>query len=228
MNSAPKNSKIEQLIDDIEEYIDSCKYATFSNSKIIVSKEEIDHLLSELRKKTPEEIKHYQKIVSNRQAIIDDAKAKAQALIDEATAQTTELINEHEIMLRAYEQADEIVDMASAQAQEIVDDATVEANELKAQAVAYTDSLLAHVEEVVSHYLNNSGTKFKELMDSLNECYETVRSNRQELVAEEQAVPVNVDRLLSDAANEKTESVNVAPARPVSAQNASDGDLNLM
>ena len=39
------SSKIEQLIDEIEEYIDGCKYQALSNTKIIVNKEEIDALL---------------------------------------------------------------------------------------------------------------------------------------------------------------------------------------
>ena len=43
------SSKIEQLIDEIEDYIDGCKYQPLSNSKIIVNKEEIDELLRELR-----------------------------------------------------------------------------------------------------------------------------------------------------------------------------------
>lgn len=49
------SSRIEQLIDEIEEYIDGCKYQTFSDTKIIVNKEEIDELLRELRMKTPDE-----------------------------------------------------------------------------------------------------------------------------------------------------------------------------
>ena len=48
------SSRIEQLIDEIEEYIDNCKYQPLSNSKIIVNKDEIDDLLRELRQKTPE------------------------------------------------------------------------------------------------------------------------------------------------------------------------------
>ena len=44
------SSRIEQLIDEIEEYIDSCKYQPLSNSKIIVNKEEIEELLRELRR----------------------------------------------------------------------------------------------------------------------------------------------------------------------------------
>ena len=56
---------IEQLIDEIEEYIDSCKYQALSNTKIIVNKEEIDELLRELRMKTPDEIKRYQKMLAS-------------------------------------------------------------------------------------------------------------------------------------------------------------------
>ena len=39
------SSRIEQLIDEIEEYIDNCKYQPLSNTKIIVNKEEIDELV---------------------------------------------------------------------------------------------------------------------------------------------------------------------------------------
>mgnify|MGYP000970177092 FL=1 len=102
------SSRIEQLIDEIEEYIDNCKSQPLSNSKIIVNKDEIDDLLRELRQKTPEEIKRYQKIISNKEAILNDAREKAQALINEATEHTTELINEHEIMQQAYAQANEV------------------------------------------------------------------------------------------------------------------------
>ena len=115
------SSRIEQLIDEIEEYIDGCKYQTFSDTKIIVNKEEIDELLRELRMKTPDEIKRYQKIISNKEAILNDARAKAEALINEATLHTNQLINEHEIMQQAYAQANEVVTMATKQAQEILD-----------------------------------------------------------------------------------------------------------
>ena len=96
------SSRIEQLIDEIEDYIESCKPKFMSSTEIIVNKDEIDELLRELRMKTPDEIKRYQKIISNKEAILNDAKAKAEALINEATVHTNELINEHEIMQQAY------------------------------------------------------------------------------------------------------------------------------
>ena len=41
-------SRIEQIISEIEEYIDGCKFQPLSNSKIIVNKEELEELLTEL------------------------------------------------------------------------------------------------------------------------------------------------------------------------------------
>ena len=52
------SSRIEQIIEEIEEYIDrDCKYQPLSTTKIIVNKEHLDELLRELRMKTPDEIK---------------------------------------------------------------------------------------------------------------------------------------------------------------------------
>ena len=46
------SSKIEQLILEIEELIEGCKYQPLSSTKIVVNKEEIDELLRDLKKST--------------------------------------------------------------------------------------------------------------------------------------------------------------------------------
>ena len=76
------SNRIEEIIDDIEEYIDTCKYQPLSNSKIIVNKEEIDELIAELRMRVPDEIKKYQKIVNQQDAILKDAQRQAQEVGD--------------------------------------------------------------------------------------------------------------------------------------------------
>ena len=175
------SSRIEQLIDEIEDYIESCKPKFMSSTEIIVNKDEIDELLRELRMKTPDEIKRYQKIIANRDAILADAKAKADAMIEEAQVQTTELVSEHEIMQQAYAQANEIVTQATAQAQEILDNATMDANTIRVGAIQYTDDLLANAESIIGHTLNSYTSKYDSLVTSLQECYDVVRNNRAEL-----------------------------------------------
>lgn len=60
------SSRIEQIIEEIEEYIDSCKFQPLSTTKIIVNKDQIDELLRELRMKTPDEIKRYRRSLRTR------------------------------------------------------------------------------------------------------------------------------------------------------------------
>ena len=45
------SSRIEQIIQEIEEYVDSCKFQPLSTTKIVVNKEEIEEYLRELRLK---------------------------------------------------------------------------------------------------------------------------------------------------------------------------------
>ena len=86
------SSKIEQIITEIEEYIDNCKFQPLSTSKIVVNKDDIDELLAELRLRTPDEIKKYQKIIANKDAILNDAKERSEAMIAEATAHINQLV----------------------------------------------------------------------------------------------------------------------------------------
>ena len=188
------SSKIEQLIDDIEAYIDSCKYQPLSSTKIVVNKEEIDEYLRELRMCTPDEIKRYQKIISNKEAILNDARAKAEALINEATIQTNQLINEHEIMQQAYAQANEVVTMATRQAQDILDNATMEANAVRMSAMQYMDDMLANMENIIAASVQTARADYDTLLGNLNHYHDIIQSNRAELhPVEDELVEVDLN-----------------------------------
>lgn len=199
------SSRIEQLIDEIEDYIDGCKYQALSKTNIIVNKEEIDELLRELRMKTPDEIKRYQKVITNKEAILNDARAKAEALINEAAVHTNELINEHEIMQQAYAQANEVVTLASHQAQEILDNATIEANGVRMAAMQYLDDMLASLENLMTTTLNTSTAHYENFFNTINSYNEVVKANRAELR------PTEVEELLKEADYDdgKEESINL-------------------
>lgn len=200
------SSRIEQLIDEIEEFIESCKPKFMSSTEIIVNKDEIDELIRELRMKTPDEIKRYQKIISNKEAILNDARAKAEALIAEATIHTNELINEHEIMQQAYAQANEVVTMASRQAQEILDNATIEANNVRMAAMQYMDDMLANMENIVSSTIQSSTANYDKLLSTLNQHKDIIQSNRSELNPVEEDME---DVTLETSDNESPEDIDV-------------------
>ena len=175
------SSRIEQIIEEIEEFVESCKYQPLSTTKIVVNKEELEELLRELRLKTPDEIKRYQKIISNKDAILADAQAKSDSLIAEAQAKTKEMVSQHEIMQQAYAQANETIANANKQAQQILDNATNDANQIRIGAIHYTDDLLSQAESAIGRTLDTYTSKYDSLVNSLQECYDMVRNNRAEL-----------------------------------------------
>ena len=175
------SSRIEQIIDDIDEFIESCKFQPLSSTKIIVNKDEIDEYLRELRLKTPDEIKRYQKIISNKDAILEDVQSKADAIIADAQAKAQELVTQHEIMQKAYAQANDTINAANKQAQEILDSATQDANSIRLSAITYTDDMMANIGSVLNQTLEDAGGKYKGFIDALQVCLDVVNQNRQEL-----------------------------------------------
>ena len=174
-------SRIEQIINEIEEYIESCKFQPLSNTKILVNKEEIEELLVELRLRIPEEIKKYQKIISNQDAILQEARSQADAMVAKATEQTNELVNEHEIMQRAYAEAESIIQNAQTQGQAILDRAVNEANAMRQSSVQYTDDMLRSLQTIVKHTMDEAQNRFDSFASSLQSSYDIVSSNRIEL-----------------------------------------------
>ena len=174
-------SRIEEIINELEEYFDNCKYQPLSNTKIIVNKDEVEEMLEELKASTPDEIKRYQKMISNKDAILQDARDKSEQMLAETRERVQEMVSEHAIMQEAYAQSNEVVTIASNQAQEILDKATADAEALKTSAVQYTDNLLENVQSICEHAIETSKQRYDDLLGSLQEFHSIVTGNRRDL-----------------------------------------------
>lgn len=174
-------SRIEQLIEDIYEFVENCRMQPLSTTKVIVPKDELYDLLDELKLRTPDEIKRYQKIIANRDAIIADAEEKAAAILAEADEKAHSLINDNEIMQQAYYQANEVTEKAVAQAESIIASANFDAHQIRSGALAYTEELLSDVEQVLTQSIDNTKSKYESYVQSLQNSLNIVKSNKQEL-----------------------------------------------
>ena len=185
--STNNTSKIEQLIEEIEDFIDGCRPLPLSNTKIIVNKDQFLELITELKLRTPDEIKKYQSIIRNRDEILAKAQADATKLLQDAKTQTNELVNESEVVQQAYLRANEILQMATQQAQEIVDAATMDANNIRMGAIQYTDDILADTQNIIADTLESAAMKYDSFQKLLVATYEQIRENRSELLPQEEA-----------------------------------------
>ncbi len=178
--------RIEQLIDEIMEFVESCKASAFSSSKVIVPKEELFDLLDELRLKVPEEIKRCQKMIANRDAIIADAEDKAAAIEQAARAQAQMLVNDSEIIQRANYEANEMARQAKEYADSIVAQAQSYSDQIRQGALGYTNEMLGRVEEVLASAFEVTRNRSEAMLESMRQSLEIVAENRRELNGEVQ------------------------------------------
>ncbi|HCR41488.1 MAG TPA: ATPase, partial [Lachnospiraceae bacterium] len=174
-------SRIEQLIEDIYEFVESCRMQPLSSTKVIVPKDELYDLLDELRLRTPDEIKRYQKIISNRDAIIADAEEKADAILAEAKEKSKDLTNEHEIMQQAYYQANEMIMQASEEAEKMRREAREESDQIRTGALIYSNDILTEVQKILAAAYESSSSKYDSFIGALKNNLDIISSNKKEL-----------------------------------------------
>ena len=175
-------SRIEQLIEDIYEFIESCKMQPLSSTKVIVPKDELYDLLDELRLRTPDEIKRYQKIIANRDAIIADDESKSEQILASTREKAREMLNEHEIMQQAYREANEMIMQASQEAERIRREAKEEAEQIRAGILNYSNDILNELEKIVSEVYDIAISKYEGFVNALGANLNIIRQNKQELM----------------------------------------------
>ena len=174
-------SRIEQLIEDIYEFVESCRMQPLSSTKVIVPKDELYDLLDELRLRTPDEIKRYQKIIANRDAIIADAEEKAETILRQTREKSKELLNEHEIMQQAYYQANEMIMQASEETDRLKKEAVEEADQIRTGALAYSNDVLTEVEHILTNAYDNAVSRYDGFIGTLKNNLDIINNNRREL-----------------------------------------------
>ena len=110
--------EIFTLLENIEDILEKSKGVPFSN-KVLVDKDEILEIISELRLKLPEELKQDKWIKEERQRILVEAQKEADDIVKEAENRIISMIDEHEITKKAYEKKAEIIETANEMSREI-------------------------------------------------------------------------------------------------------------
>lgn len=209
---------IEDMISELEIFVDNCKYQPLSSSKIVVPKEELMLMLKELRLKMPSEIERCQKIMRNKDAIIEDAKLEGNKIIDDARQQAAAMVNEHVITTTAQEQAESIRNQArmdseamlmqaKADANSMVETASFEASDLRTSAMNYSTGIIYDIENMIQKTMEEENARYQSFFSSMESLYNSISSNRQELEGQ-----------LSSLSGADVEEAAVAEENPVDNQ----------
>ena len=164
-------SRIEQAIDEIYNYVEECKPSKLYPSKVVVDREQLYDLLDELRLCAPEEIKRYQKIITNREGILNEAQQ-----------QTAQILDQNEIVQTAYQRAEDIMRQATEEAERLVNAAQDESDQMRKAALLYTNDLLSEAQGHVEESLREIDNKSRMLTSALKNSIQLMKSNKEELM----------------------------------------------
>ncbi len=128
---------VHEKLDELSSLVEEARSMPMSAS-CIVNRAELLGLLEELRELLPEEFRHAQLLLDDREAVVEEGRREAQRVIAEAEVQRDLLTSETAVMAAAEVRAEEIR-LAAVE----------EAQTMRAEVDDYVDSKLANFEVVL-------------------------------------------------------------------------------
>ncbi len=172
---------IEEVMNEIEDFMNSCKTTTLSSNKVVVPRDEFDELFGDLKVKIPAEIDRCKKIMRNKEAILMDARKQADEIIAQATAQANQMVSETSIVNQANQQAYETVELARVQANDMLAQAVTQANEIRLGSMQYTNDIMLGIRNYVEATLQAERANYENLISVLENDYLVANANLEEV-----------------------------------------------
>lgn len=152
---------VDDLLDELEDILEQSSTMPFTG-KVMINKDEILDIITEIRLRLPNEIKQSKWVLEERNKILIDAQKEADAIIKDGGATVNKLVDEHEI-----------TKLAKASAEKIISDAKYTAKELRIGAIEYADEILALMQNTMTDCLNAANKETEEMLISLDKVMET-------------------------------------------------------
>ena len=174
---------VDQLIEEIEVYIDTCKTTGVlsGGSMIKVNREELLAMMDELRTQLPRELAESRQIIETRESIIADAKAKAERIVQDAAKEAGVMIDDNEIVALANMRAEELVKNAQNEADDIIGRARETSRTLQTGALQYTQNMLSRLEYMYNSIIDQEKQYFDSVITKLRDEHRQIQEDKHEI-----------------------------------------------
>ena len=175
-----RQMEIEEILASIEEILEQAKSVPFSD-KVLVDREELFDLITDIRLKMPTEIEQSKWVLEEKNRIIVEAQREAENKLHEAEEERAKMINEHEVTRKAYAQAEEIVENAKRVSKDMRMGAKEYADDLLMQIDDQMKQLTSFTHERLYDVIGTLDTKAKEFSSEIEQKSKILQQNRKEL-----------------------------------------------
>jgi cell division septum initiation protein DivIVA len=132
---------VHEKLDELTAALESARAMPMSAS-CIVNRGEILALIDDVRELLPEEFRHAQMLLEDRDAVVEEGRREVAKLMEEAAARQAALVSETDVRV-----------VADREAEEIRQAAVREAEEMRREVDDYVDAKLANFEVVLDRTL---------------------------------------------------------------------------
>lgn len=132
---------VHDKLDELIAVIESARSMPMSSS-CVVNRTEVLGLLEELRELLPEEFRHAQLLLQDREAVVEEGRREVQRLIEAARTERTRMVDQTDVVTEAMRHADQV-------RAEVYEEAVA----LRAQVDDYVETKLANFEVVLEKTL---------------------------------------------------------------------------
>lgn len=146
---------IDELLDMIDEMIDSAWGLPLSGGRCFIDAEKLRDTIDDIRLNLPQEIKQAKNIVADRSDIINNARREAEAIVRTAEERSRQLVAQEEIVKQAQSKANDILSSAQAKARE-----------MRRAANDYVEDIMKRTDEALTNNLAELRNARKSLRSS--------------------------------------------------------------
>lgn len=131
--------KLEMLIDELQEIVDSAFKMPLSGGKKVVNAERIQEIVEEMRTNMPQEVRQAKIIAADRSNILSKSKQEAETIVQQAEERAKSMVERSEITRQAHQRAAEIIAKANS-----------DADKIRQAANVYIDSIMKKADDELS------------------------------------------------------------------------------
>ena len=144
--------ELSSLIDQLEEVIGSGTGVP-ATGRVLVEKEKLAKLMSQIRAAVPAEIQEAQDLLQMRENVINQALLEARGIRSAAEEEARARVTENEITKDARIQSENIIEEAQRKAQRILDETDIQTGARRTGADQYAQATLQKLEAELSQLI---------------------------------------------------------------------------
>ena len=174
METIAEKSRTKEIIEKLQSIMEGASPVPLASGKVMIYKEEVQSLLTELEAQVNMELKTYYEVNDRKGKIINEAKREAEKIIYQAEHTASRMrVNKRTTSV-------DPVDFSMLTQEEL--DELNNANEIYGASLIYTDEMLTEVSNLITDTYENIKSDYEIILSVMEEKLETLSANRKELM----------------------------------------------